>query len=131
MIASAAAGCKRRLSCITVHTFSRGTSTDHVPLTIRLAMALRDHRQLRGPLVLCQADGSHPVLNTELHKVDIDGRSRSRVRLGLAAIARARVAAGLPRLNVESPAERWRLSWQVDWAMMLRTIMVAGPIRRL
>jgi integrase len=30
----------------------------HVPLTIRLANALRQHRHLRGPLVVCQADGS-------------------------------------------------------------------------
>ena len=29
----------------------------HVPLTIRLAAAFRDHRHLRSPSVLCQDDG--------------------------------------------------------------------------
>lgn len=30
----------------------------YIPLTRRLATALRDHRHLRGPLVLCQPDGT-------------------------------------------------------------------------
>ena len=30
----------------------------YIPLTVRLATALRAHRHLRGPLVLCQEDGS-------------------------------------------------------------------------
>ena len=29
----------------------------HVPLTVRLAAALKQHRHLRGPRVLCQDDG--------------------------------------------------------------------------
>jgi integrase len=36
----------------------KGGRIRHVPLTIRLAIALRQYRHLRGPLVLCQADGS-------------------------------------------------------------------------
>jgi len=36
----------------------KGGRVRHVPMTVRLAKALRDHRHLRGPLVLCQADGS-------------------------------------------------------------------------
>jgi integrase len=36
----------------------KGGRLRHVPLTIRLANALRQHRHLRGPLVVCQADGS-------------------------------------------------------------------------
>jgi integrase len=36
----------------------KGGRLRHVPLTIRLARALREYRHLRGPLVLCQSDGS-------------------------------------------------------------------------
>jgi hypothetical protein len=36
----------------------RGGRLRYIPLTIRLAAALRDHRHLRGPLVLYQDDGS-------------------------------------------------------------------------
>jgi integrase len=30
----------------------------HVPMTVRLAAALREHRHLRAPRVICQRDGS-------------------------------------------------------------------------
>jgi site-specific recombinase XerD len=36
----------------------KGGRLRYVPLTTRLAAALRDHRHLRGPLVLYQNDGS-------------------------------------------------------------------------
>jgi integrase len=36
----------------------KGGRLRHIPLTTRLAAALRDHRHLRGPLVLYQDDGS-------------------------------------------------------------------------
>ncbi len=36
----------------------KGGRLRYIPLTIRLAAALRDHRHLRGPLVLYQDDGS-------------------------------------------------------------------------
>ena len=36
----------------------KGGQLRYIPLTIRLAAALRDHRHLRGPLVLYQDDGS-------------------------------------------------------------------------
>jgi len=36
----------------------KGGRLRHIPLTTRLAAALRDHRHLRGPLVLNQDDGS-------------------------------------------------------------------------
>ena len=36
----------------------KGGRLRYIPLTTRLAAALRDHRHLRGPLVLYQADGS-------------------------------------------------------------------------
>ena len=39
-------------------TVPKGGRQRYVPLTIRLARALRAHRHLRGPLVLCQEDGS-------------------------------------------------------------------------
>jgi len=36
----------------------KGGRLRYIPLTTRLAMALRDHRHMRGPLVLYQPDGS-------------------------------------------------------------------------
>src|SRR5262249_19426576 len=39
-------------------TAPKGGRLRYVPLTIRLAAALREHRHLRGSRVLCQADGS-------------------------------------------------------------------------
>lgn len=39
-------------------TVPKGGRLRYVPLTIRLATALRDHRHLRSPRVLCQPDGS-------------------------------------------------------------------------
>ena len=37
----------------------------YIPLTVRLATALREHRNLRGPLVLCDEQG-HPILRRTL-----------------------------------------------------------------
>jgi integrase len=39
-------------------TTTKGGRLRYVPLTIRLAKALREHRHLRGSRVLCQPDGS-------------------------------------------------------------------------
>ena len=39
-------------------TIPKGGRLRYVPLTIRLAAALRDHRHLRSPRVLCQPDGA-------------------------------------------------------------------------
>ena len=39
-------------------TAPKGGRLRYVPLTLRLATALGEHRHLRGPLVLCQPDGS-------------------------------------------------------------------------
>jgi integrase len=39
-------------------TATKGGRLRHVPLTLRLAAALREHRHLRGARVLCQRDGS-------------------------------------------------------------------------
>jgi integrase len=39
-------------------TTTKGGRLRYVPLTVRLATALREHRHLRGPRVLCQIDGS-------------------------------------------------------------------------
>ena len=38
-------------------TSTKGGRLRYIPLTVRLAAALRDHRHLRGPRVLCEADG--------------------------------------------------------------------------
>src|SRR5438874_11166424 len=39
-------------------TIPKGGRLRYVPLTIRLAAGLRDHRHLRSPRVLCQPDGA-------------------------------------------------------------------------
>jgi integrase len=39
-------------------TTTKGGRLRHVPMTLRLATALREHRHLRGTRVLCQRDGS-------------------------------------------------------------------------
>jgi len=38
-------------------TSTKGGRLRYIPLTVRLAGALREHRHLRGPRVLCEADG--------------------------------------------------------------------------
>ena len=39
-------------------TVPKGGRLRYVPMTLRLAAALRDHRHLRGPHVVCQPDGA-------------------------------------------------------------------------
>jgi integrase len=39
-------------------TVPKGGRLRYIPLTTRLAMALREHRHLKGPRVLCELDGS-------------------------------------------------------------------------
>jgi len=41
----------------------KGGRVRYVPLTVRLANALRERRHLRGPLVLCRTDGSSLTFN--------------------------------------------------------------------
>src|SRR5712691_10723397 len=44
-------------------TVPKGGRLRYVPLTVRLAAALRDHRHLRAPRVVCQRDGAHLTHN--------------------------------------------------------------------
>ena len=60
-------------------TDTKGGRLRHVPLTIRLAAALREHRHLRGSRVLCQRDG--PPLT---QKIVQDHVRRSVRRAGIA-----------------------------------------------
>jgi integrase len=39
-------------------TTTKGGRLRHIPLTLRLTAVLREHRHLRGPRVLCDADGT-------------------------------------------------------------------------
>jgi len=39
-------------------TVPKGGRLRYVPMTVRLATTLRDHRHLRGPLVVCRQDGA-------------------------------------------------------------------------
>jgi site-specific recombinase XerD len=58
-----------------------------VPLTNRLATALRDHRHLRGPRVLCQGDGS-PLTQKIVQNYVI--RSARRAVVGKSGVHRLR-----------------------------------------
>ena len=64
-------------------TVPKGGRLRYVPLTVRLGAALREHRHLSGPRVLCQPDGS-PL-------------TRRMVQRGIARVARR---AGLSNLGV-------------------------------
>ena len=65
----------------------KGGRTRHVPLTIRLAKALRHHQQLRGPLVLCQPDGTSLTHNMVSDAVR---RAARRARLSVSGVHRLR-----------------------------------------
>jgi integrase len=48
----------------------------HVPMTVRLAAALREHRHLRAPRVICQRDGSALTQNMVSDHVRARGEAR-------------------------------------------------------
>jgi len=68
-------------------TVPKGGRLRYVPLTIRLATALRDHRHLRSPRVLCQADGS--ALSADIVKHHVE-RAARRAQLGQNGVHRLR-----------------------------------------
>jgi len=68
-------------------TVPKGGRLRYVPLTIRLATALRDHRHLRSPRVLCQADGSALSADIVQHHVE---RAARRAQLGQNGVHRLR-----------------------------------------
>jgi integrase len=51
-------------------TVPKGGRLRYVPMTARLATALRDHRHLRAPRVLCLADGSGFFADVVKHHVE-------------------------------------------------------------
>ena len=75
--------CVRRSDWNGLVTAPKNGRLRYIPLTLRLASALREHRHLRGPLVLCQPDGG-PL-------------TRQMVQRGIARVARR---AGLSNLGV-------------------------------
>jgi integrase len=63
-------------------TMTKGGRLRHLPLTIALTGALREHRHLRGPRVLCQADGT-PLTRQIVQTRVKHAAKRSNVRHGV------------------------------------------------
>jgi integrase len=60
-------------------TVPKGGRMRHVPMTIRLANALRSARHLRGPRVLCSADGS-PLTQRDVQGLVLRAARRANLR---------------------------------------------------
>ena len=91
-------------------TATEGGRLRYVPLTLRLAAALRDHRHLRDSRVLCQTDGS-PV--TQKIVQDHVRRSARRAQLAKSGVHRLRYLLFTP-LDAGSAGARFR-SWPGIW----------------
>jgi len=65
----------------------KGGRGRYVPMTMRLTKALRDHRHLRGPLVLCQPNGSSLTHNMVSDAVR---RAARRAHLNVSGVHRLR-----------------------------------------
>ena len=68
-------------------TVPQGGRLRYVPMTVRLAAALRDRRHLRGPRVLCLPDGSPLSADVVKHHVE---RAARRARLDTNGVHRLR-----------------------------------------
>lgn len=63
-------------------TWPKGGRLRYVPLTLRLTAALRDHRHLKGPRVLCQDDGKALTRHQVQYRVKYAAR-KANVRQGV------------------------------------------------
>ena len=63
-------------------TTTKGGRLRHVPLTLRLTAALREHRHLRGSRVLCEADGK-PLTRQQVQGRVKRASRRANVRDGI------------------------------------------------
>ncbi len=68
-------------------TIPKGGRLRYVPMTVRLAAALRDHRHLLGPRVVCLPDGSPLSADVVKHHVE---RAARRARLDMNGVHRLR-----------------------------------------
>jgi integrase len=68
-------------------TVPKGGRLRYVPLTIRLATALREHRHLRSERVLCQLDGSPMSADIVKHHVE---RAARRAQIAQSGVHRLR-----------------------------------------
>jgi integrase len=68
-------------------TVPKGGRLRYVPMTVRLAAALREHRHLRGARVLCQPDGSPLSADRVKHHVE---RAARRAQLNANGVHRLR-----------------------------------------
>jgi len=64
-------------------TVPKGGRLRYVPMTVRLATALREHRHLRSARVLCQPDGSSLSADVVKHYVDRAARRAQLTRSGV------------------------------------------------
>ena len=64
-------------------TSPKGGRLRYVPLTVRLAAALREHRHLRGPRVLCQDDGAPLTRQQVQYRMKRGARGRRMSRDGV------------------------------------------------
>jgi integrase len=64
-------------------TIPKGARLRYVPMTTRLAAALRQHRHLRSARVLCQADGTPLSADVVKHHVDRAARRAGLSRNGV------------------------------------------------
>ena len=68
-------------------TVPKGGRIRYVPMTLRLAKTLREHRHLRSPRVLCQADGTSLSADMVKHRVE---RAARRAQLNQNGVHRLR-----------------------------------------
>ena len=81
-------------------TTTKGGRLRYVPLTVRLTAALREHRHLREPRVLCQADG------TPFTRQQVQYRVKRAAQTGERAGRRAHPSSHV----LLAPGDAWRAS---------------------
>ena len=69
-------------------TVPKGGRLRYVPMTVRLAAALRDHRHLRAARVLCQRDGS--PLTQDMRQAITSERAARTARIATSGVHRLR-----------------------------------------
>ena len=115
-------------------TVPKGGRLRYVPLTVRLAAALRDHRHLRSDLVLCQPDGSPVSADIVKHHVE---RAARRAQIAQNGVHRLRhtfcshlAMRGAPARAIQELAGHQDLSTRQRY-MHLSPAAIEGAIRLL
>lgn len=115
-------------------TVPKGGRLRYVPLTVRLATALREHRHLRSPRVLCRRDGSSLSADMVKHQVE---RAARRAHLTESGVHRLRhsfcshlAMRGAPARAIQELAGHQDLSTTQRY-MHLSPAAIEGAIRLL